>query len=106
MRSAARSPLLALPRLAFSLLNLSLLTLSLLLAPSGPARAADPSEAKFPLGPQLRVLAEDVESPAYRRLIDEMLLTDLNAEWARVETEDNAARFLEQHGGRDAVLAD
>ena len=66
----------------------------LLLALPSPARAADPSDAKFPLGPRLRVLAEDVDSPAYRRLIDEMLLTDLNAEWARVESEDNAARFL------------
>ena len=68
--------------------------------------AADPGDARFPLGPQLRVLAEDVESPAYRRLIDEMLLTDLNAEWTRVESDDNAARFLDQHGGREAVLAD
>src|ERR1700678_1408120 len=86
--------------------RLPLSTLPLVLAMLSLAAAADPGDAKFPLGPQLRVLADDVESPAYRRLIDEMLLTDLNAEWARVETEDNAARFLEQHGGRDAVLAD
>ena len=77
-----------------------------LLASCGLAVAADPIDTKFPLGPQLRVLADDVESPAYRKLINEMLLTDLNAEWARVESDDNAARFLEQHGGRKAVLAD
>jgi outer membrane protein assembly factor BamB len=71
------------------------------------ACAADPKDQKYPLGDDLRVLAEDVASPRYRKLVtEEMLSTDLAAEWQRVETADNAERFLEQHGGRDKVLAD
>lgn len=105
-------------------------TLVLLLA-AAPAAVADQSDAKrrpgdqeargqalpnpneaqdtreeYPLGDQLRVLAEDVLSPDYRKLVDEMLITDLQAEWQRVETEDNAESFLTEHGGRDKVLAD
>lgn len=63
-------------------------------------------DKKYPLGDQLRVLAEDVASPAYHKLVDDMLLTDLAAEWQRAETEDNAETFLARHGGRDRVLAD
>src|SRR4051794_17794892 len=73
-----------------------------------PAPAAKIPEdlRRYPLGDSLRVLAEDATSPAYRKLVDEMLATDLAAEWQRVETQDNADRFLEQHGGHDKVLAD
>lgn len=78
----------------------------LVLAVSLPCRAADDIDRKYPLGDQLRVLADDVESPAYRKLVGKMLSTDLAAEWQRVETLDNAASFLEKHGGRDKVLAD
>src|SRR2546422_1241104 len=68
---------------------------------------ADAIDEQFPLGPQLRVLAADVESPKYRKLVTEdMLATDLAAEWQRVETEDNPESFVEKHGGRDKVLAD
>jgi len=64
------------------------------------------NDAKFPLGPQLRVLAEDAESPAYRELVGKMLLTDLAAEWQRVETVDNAESFLRAHGGLEHVASD
>ena len=63
-------------------------------------------DKRFPLGDQLRVLADDASSPAYRKLVDEMLSTDLAAEWQRVETADNPESFLKRHGGRAKVLAD
>ncbi|HEX3870436.1 MAG TPA: PQQ-binding-like beta-propeller repeat protein [Pirellulales bacterium] len=68
--------------------------------------AAEPIDEQFPLNEQARVLAADVESPAYRKLVDEMLITDLNAEWQRVETGDTAETFLEAHGGKETVMAD
>ena len=71
------------------------------------APASDAIDAKYPLGPQLKVLAGDVASEKYRRLIlEKMLITDLAAEWQRVETEDNPASFLKAHGGKDRVDAD
>jgi outer membrane protein assembly factor BamB len=88
-----------------------IVTVSVALA--GLARAADPPpgavdeiDKKFPLGDELRVLAEDAFSPEYRKLVDRMLITDLAAEWQRVETRDSAEGFLEKHGGREKVLAD
>ncbi|HEX4150109.1 MAG TPA: PQQ-binding-like beta-propeller repeat protein, partial [Pirellulales bacterium] len=64
------------------------------------------SDGQYPLDDRTRVLAEDIESPAYQKLVDEMLLTDLAAEWQRVETADHPDHFLQQHGGREKVLAD
>lgn len=69
------------------------------------ALPADDIDKKYPLGDQLRILAEDAASPAYRKLVEGMNGPDLEAEWQRVETLDNAESFLEQHGGRDKVLA-
>jgi outer membrane protein assembly factor BamB len=67
----------------------------------------DDIDSKYPLGPQLRVLAADVKSPSYRMLVNEkMLITDLAAEWQRVVTADNPDSFLAAHGGKDKVLAD
>jgi outer membrane protein assembly factor BamB len=64
-------------------------------------------DKKYPLDPQLRVLAEDVQSDRYRKLVtQQMLVTDLAAEWQRVATADNPESFLEKHGGKDKVLAD
>src|SRR5262249_61562132 len=64
-------------------------------------------DKKYPLDPQLKVLAEDVKNPSYRKLVTEkMLVTDLAAEWQRVETADNPERFLKQHGGKEKGLAD
>lgn len=80
-----------------------LLCLCLLVPAAG---AADDTDTKYPLGPQLRVLAHDVTSPDYRKLVTEkMLVTDLAAEWQRVATEDNPESFLEKHGGKEKVLA-
>lgn len=71
------------------------------------AAQKDEAEDKYPLDPQLRVLAEDVSSPEYRKLVTEkMLSTDLAAEWQRVETADNPESFLKKHGGKEKVLAD
>jgi outer membrane protein assembly factor BamB len=62
---------------------------------------------KYPLDPQLKVLAQDVRSERYRQLVlEKMLITDLAAEWQRVSTPDNADAFLARHGGKDKVLAD
>jgi outer membrane protein assembly factor BamB len=69
--------------------------------------STDGAEEKYPLGPQLKVLAADVHNPGYRKLVlEKMLITDLAAEWQRVATADNAESFLKKHGGRDKVLAD
>ena len=66
----------------------------------------DEIDKKFPLGDGLRVLADDADSPEFRKLVSEMLTTDLAAEWQRVESDDNAAGFLEAHGGLEKVQAD
>jgi len=79
-----------------------LFVLALLLSPW-----PDDSDEKYPLDPQLRVLAGDVKSEPYRRLVlEKMLQTDLAAEWQRVATADNPDSFLEKHGGKERVLAD
>ncbi|HEY5315210.1 MAG TPA: PQQ-binding-like beta-propeller repeat protein [Pirellulales bacterium] len=70
------------------------------------AAGGDAADGKYPLDERTRVLAEDVASPAYQKLVDDMLLTDLAAEWQRVETADSPAHFLANHGGKDRVLAD
>jgi hypothetical protein len=105
----------------FGLFACALLALATMLPADPPQKeppANSPSQAppaalsdleidkKYPLGDQLRVLAEDALSPEYRKLVDRMLITDLAAEWQRVETEDNAGTFLEKHGGKEKVLAD
>src|SRR5262245_22638242 len=64
------------------------------------------TDKKYPLGDSLRVLAADAASPAYAKLVEGMNGPDLDAEWTRVETLDNADSFLEKHGGIDAVNAD
>jgi outer membrane protein assembly factor BamB len=72
-----------------------------------PTFGADEIDKKYPLGPQLKVLAQDVASPSYRELVlKKMLITDLAAEWQREATEDNPESFLTRHGGKEKVLAD
>jgi outer membrane protein assembly factor BamB len=71
-----------------------------------PIHAQPEEAAPYRLDDALQVLADDVESPAYRQLVDRMLVTDLEAEWQRVETADNADSFLARHGGKEKVLAD
>lgn len=84
---------------------LSLLLLALVLLPV-PLRA-DEIDKKYPLDDQLRVLADDVKSENYRKLVlEKMLVTDLAAEWQRVATLDNPESFLEKHGGKEKVFAD
>ncbi len=84
----------------------SVLAVGLLLGALGLLRAGD-EDRKYPLGPQLKVLAGDTRNGGYRKLVlEKMLSTDLAAEWQRVATEDNADSFLEQHGGREKVLGD
>src|SRR5580704_16854860 len=69
--------------------------------------ADDDIDHKFPLDPQLAVLARDVTNDTYRKLVlEKMLITDIAAEWQRVATADNADSFLEKHGGKDKVMAD
>jgi outer membrane protein assembly factor BamB len=71
------------------------------------ANADDDIDRKFPLDPQLAVLARDVTNETYRKLVlEKMLITDLAAEWQRVATADNADSFLEKYGGKDKVMAD
>ena len=59
-----------------------------------------------PFDDELRLLATDVINPAYEQLLGKMISNDLDAEWLRVDTVDNYQSFLEQHGGKDKVLAD
>lgn len=100
-----RPPRRTLPSMHLNMHAPARLLLALLLLAVSRSDAEEPADP-YPLSNELRVLAEDVASPAYRQLVDEMLITDLLAEWQRVETPDSSARFLEQHGGRDRVLAD
>lgn len=71
----------------------------LLTAGGGFPLHADEVDQKYPYGDQLRVLADDVASPAYRELTEKMLSTDLQAEWQRVETEDNGGLFCHDFEG-------
>jgi outer membrane protein assembly factor BamB len=74
---------------------------------AGLAVRGDEIDQKYPLDAPLKVLAEDVKDPRYRKLVlEKMLTTDLAAEWQRVETTDNPETFLEKHGGKDKVFAD
>jgi len=83
----------------------SLVTGGLLLA--GLALQGGDIDQKYPLGPTLKVLADDAKNPSYRKLVlEKMIPTDLAAEWQRVETADNPESFLKQHGGKEKVLAD
>src|SRR5256885_9408742 len=68
---------------------------------------AGAGDEKYPLDPQLRVLAADVKNEKYRKLVLEtMLITDIAAEWQRVATADNPESFLEKYGGKEKVFAD
>jgi outer membrane protein assembly factor BamB len=72
-----------------------------------PVLLAGAPDDRYPLDPQLKVLARDVQSPHYRKLVlEKMLSTDLAAEWQRVATADNPDSFLAKHGGKDKVFAD
>lgn len=83
-------------------MNLAPLLCCLLLAAD-----ADDIDKKYALDAQLRVLAEDVKNDRYRKLVtQQMLVTDLAAEWQRVATADNPESFLEKHGGKEKVLGD
>ena len=69
--------------------------------------ADDDIDRKYPLDPLLSVLARDVASDSYRKLVlEKMLSTDLAAEWQRVAAADNPESFLKKHGGKEKVLAD
>ncbi len=59
----------------------------------------------YPLGPHLRVLAQDLENQGYLDIVNTMISTDLQQEWKRVATPDNYWAFQEKHGGRDRVRA-
>jgi outer membrane protein assembly factor BamB len=64
-------------------------------------------DRKYPLDTVLKVLADDVKNPSYRKLVlEKMIPTDLAAEWQRIQTADNPESFLAKHGGKDKVLAD
>ncbi len=90
-----------------SLPRLAIVFAPCLLAGAGEFLRADDIDSKYPLDPQLKVIAQDVRSEKYRRLVlEQMLATDLAAEWQRVATADNPDSFLTQHGGKDRVLAD
>jgi outer membrane protein assembly factor BamB len=67
----------------------------------------DDTDRKYPLDPQLAVLARDTTNESYRKLVlEKMLITDLAAEWQRVATADNPDSFLARNGVRDKVNAD
>lgn len=60
---------------------------------------------EYPFDDELRVLARDLTSADYRKVLETMIPTDLEAEWQRVATADNYLTFLAKHGGPDRVLA-
>src|SRR6476620_6693908 len=59
----------------------------------------------YPFDDELRVLAGDLTSTDYRKVLDTMIPTDLEAEWQRVPTADNYLTFLARHGGTEKVFA-
>jgi outer membrane protein assembly factor BamB len=83
------------------------MALSACLLLAAQAYQGDAIDRKYPLDQQLKVLADDLKNPHYRMLVlEKMLVTDLAAEWQRVETADNAENFLQKHGGQEKVLSD
>src|SRR5579872_4009916 len=68
--------------------------------------AKPPAPDPFPLGLTLRLLERDLTSKDYATVLETMIPTDLEAEWKRVATADNHEAFLDQHGGREKVVAD
>lgn len=57
----------------------------------------------YPLGPELQTLSEDLESQAYKDVIETMIVQDLREEWKRVATPDNYLVFREKHGGIEKI---
>ena len=60
----------------------------------------------YPLGLELKTLSEDLESQAYKDVVQTMIFQDLREEWKRVATPDNYLVFLEKHGGIEKITAD
>mgnify|MGYP003983751441 len=60
----------------------------------------------YPFGQELRTLSEDLESQAYKDVVETMIFQDLREEWKRVATPDNYLVFLEKHGGIEKINAD
>jgi hypothetical protein len=90
----------------FMLLSRPLLVLTSGLLLSAFAFQSGDINQKHPLGPTLKVLADDVKSQSYRKLVlEKMIPTDLAAEWQRVETEDNPHSYLTRRGFSDGVGA-
>jgi outer membrane protein assembly factor BamB len=102
----SKSPDLAAGAFAVNRIRLAVLALAVFcLARS--VNGEDESDPRFPLDPQLAVLARDTTNESYRKLVlEKMLITDLAAEWQRVATADNPDSFLAKHGGKDKVNAD
>ncbi len=61
---------------------------------------------KYPLGPELRTLSEDLQSQTYKDVVKTMIYQDLKEEWKRVATPDNYMVFSEKHGGLEKIEAD
>ena len=93
-------------RIVFPLIALCALAFSPVVVRS-PAHDAPQSRADaYPLGLTLRLLERDLTSKEYAEVLATMIPTDLEAEWRRIATADNYEVFLQQHGGKDKVLAD
>lgn len=60
----------------------------------------------YPLGPELKTLSEDLNSQAYKDVVETMIYQDLKEEWKRVATPDNYIVFWEKHGGLEKIQAD
>ncbi len=60
----------------------------------------------YPPSLQLRTLEKDLTSPEYKKVVEAMIPTDLEAEWQRVATPDNYRAFEKAHGGAEKVAAD
>jgi len=61
---------------------------------------------QYPLGPELKTLSEDLNSQAYKNVVETMIYQDLKEEWKRVATPDNYIAFRELYGGIKKIQND
>lgn len=60
----------------------------------------------YPLSPEMTLIERDIRSPEYVKILEDMIPTELAAEWQRAVNPDDATSFAMQHGGLKKVQAD
>jgi outer membrane protein assembly factor BamB len=69
------------------------------------AIAADGDEP-YPLSPEMRLIERDSQAPEYRKILADMLITELAAEWKRCVNPDDADHLARRAGGASALAKD